>query len=90
MPAVTIKNFPNKLLNKLRREANKSRRSVTQEVLRRLEDSVGGKTETKYQAIENQVASWSKLAGKWKSNLTVEEEIDRLYRTRKRGRKVKL
>jgi hypothetical protein len=90
MPALTIKDFPNKLLNKLRREAQNSRRSVTQEVLCRLEDSVGGKTRPKYQAIENQVARWSKLAGKWKSNLTVKEEVDRLYRARKRGRKVKL
>jgi hypothetical protein len=91
MPTLTIKKFPDKLLRALRREAENSRRSVTQEVLSRLEDSVGVKTRrTKYQAIENQVASWSKLVGKWKSNLTVKEEIDRLYRARKRGRKVKL
>jgi hypothetical protein len=90
MPALTIKEFPDKLLKKLRREADKSRRSVTQEVLRRLEDSVGRKKVSKDEAMQKQITGWSQLAGKWKSNLTVKEEVDRLYRARKRGRKVKL
>jgi hypothetical protein len=90
MPALTIKNFPDKLLKTLRREAEGARRSVTQEVLRRLEDSVASKGATNSRPLESQVKAWSRLSGKWKSNLTVKEEIDELYRARRRGRKVRL
>jgi hypothetical protein len=90
MPALTIKNFPDKLLKALRREAEGARRSVTQEVLRRLEDSVASKGATNSRPLESQVKAWSRLSGKWKSNLTVKEEIDELYRARRRGRKVRL
>jgi len=89
MPALTIKNFPDKLLKKLRREAEGARRSVTQEVLRRLEDSVASKGATNSRPLESQVKAWSRLSGKWKSNLTVKEEIDELYRARRRARKVR-
>jgi hypothetical protein len=90
MSALTIKDFPNKLLNALKREARRSRRSVTQEVLRRLEESVAPVNRGKYSSAERQAAIWSKISGKWKSNLTVKEEINRLYRARKRGRKIRL
>lgn len=90
MPALTIKDFPGGLLKALKREANKSRRSVTQEVLTRLEDSVAPANRGKYGSAEKQIAIWSKLSGKWKSNLTVKEEVDQLYRARKRGRRIKL
>jgi hypothetical protein len=90
MPALTIKDFPNKLLTALKREAQRSRRSVTQEVLTRLEHSVAPTNRAKYGSSERQAALWSKISGKWKSNLTVKEEVDRLYRARKRGRRVKL
>jgi plasmid stability protein len=90
MPALTIKNFPDKLLNALRREAESRRRSVTQEVLKRLEESVAGKNHVNSQLAEDQVEAWRKLSGKWNSHLSVKEEIDQLYRARKRGRKIKL
>jgi len=90
MPAFTIKNFPNKLLIALRREAARSRRSVTQEVLRRLENSVALSSRGKYRTAQDQVEIWSQIGGKWKSDLTIKEEVDRLYRARKRGRKITL
>ena len=95
MSTLTIKNFPNKLLKRLREEAECSRRSVTQEVLTRLEasvaePSVANKSTGSYQAVEDQVATWMALAGKWKSKLSVQEEIRQLYKARKHGRKVKL
>ena len=90
MSALTIKDFPDKLLAALRREAQRSRRSVTQEVLRRLEHSVAPASSGKYGSAPEQAATWSKLSGKWKSNLTVKEEIDQLYRARRRGRKIQL
>lgn len=90
MPAFTIKNFPNKLLTALRREAVRSRRSVTQEVLRRLENSVAPSPRGKYRPAQDRLEIWSQIGGKWKSDLTVKEEIDRLYRARKRGRKITL
>ncbi len=89
MPALTIKDFPDKLLAALRREAHRSRRSVTQEVLTRLEESVAPVNRDKYGWAGKQAAIWSKISGKWKSDLTVKEEINQLYRARKRGRKIK-
>jgi len=94
MPAFTIKNFPNGLLKRLREEAGSARRSVTQEVLMRLEASLvqsaaAPRGASSYSSFDDQVKAWMALSGKWKSNLTVQEEIDRLYKARKRGRKVK-
>jgi len=94
MSTFTIKNFPNGLLKRLREEAGSARRSVTQEVLTRLEASLVEpaavkRTASSYSSVGDQVEAWMALSGKWKSKLTVKEEIEQLYKARKRGRKVK-
>ncbi len=95
MPSLTIKKFPDQLLLRLKEKALGSRRSLTQEVLSRLEDSLEARglsatTERPKLEAERQVAAWKVLSGKWNSGLTVAEEIDSLYKARSRGRKVDL
>lgn len=95
MPTFTIKKFPDQLLLRLKEKALGSRRSLTQEVLSRLEDSLEARGhsaisgEPKLEA-ERQAAAWKALSGRWDSALTVREEIDSLFKARRRGRKVEL
>lgn len=95
MPTLTIKKFPEPLLAELKHRASLSRRSLTQEVLRRLETSVlpekaAPERATSRSQAHRQSESWKAISGKWKSDLTVQEEVRQLYRTRTRGRKVEL
>jgi Antitoxin FitA-like, ribbon-helix-helix len=95
MPSITIKKFPLQLLARLRETAAASRRSVTQEVLARLEASLADgypppSPSASHAEADRQAKEWSELAGKWKSNLSVQEEVAALYRRRSRGRKVEL
>lgn len=95
MSTVTIKRFPEPLLSELKKKAGASRRSLTQEVLARLEASIlnhdtGPSSKASYSEAEHQAEAWTALAGKWKSELTVQEEVKQLYRARTPGRKVKL
>ncbi len=94
MATLTIKKFPDSLLARLKRTAAGARRSVTQEVLVRLEDSLKKKPagdEAPFSAdAERQAAAWEALAGRWESTASVQEEIDSLYKARTKGRKVNL
>jgi hypothetical protein len=94
MSTLTIKKFPEILLAQLKEKAIASRRSVTQEVLARLEASLqqkeGDRDRVSYPESERQARAWEGMAAKWKSNLSVHEEIKQLYKARTRGRKVKM
>ena len=93
MASLTIKKFPDTLLRNLKEEAREARRSLTQEVLIRLEHSLSKESrqqEFDRVEIERQATHWETLAGRWVSDLAVEEEIDQLYRARSAGRNVKL
>ncbi|MDQ3621227.1 MAG: hypothetical protein M3463_01880 [Verrucomicrobiota bacterium] len=94
MATLTIKKFPEALLARLKKKAAGSRRSVTQEVLARLEaslaKSISPQDRQASSEAEQQVAIWAELPGKWKSDLTVREELEQLYKARTRGRKVEL
>src|SRR5437867_2963153 len=80
MATVTIKKFPDQLLTRLKEKAVASRRSVTQEVLARLEASLAESAspqsrQISYSEAERQAEAWAGLSGKWKSDLTVQEEV---------------
>ncbi len=95
MSTLTIKKFPDPLLSELKRKAGASRRSLTQEVLARLEASLmenqtRPSPKISYAEAEDQADAWTAISGKWKSDLTVQEEIKQLYKARTRGRKVAL
>ena len=92
MASFTIKKFPDDLLHKLKGEAAAARRSLTQEVLIRLEASLqGGDVENMHSSeAMKQTEAWLTLPGRWESPLTVREEIEHLYRSRTEGRETKL
>ena len=93
MASLTIKKFPAALLGKLKEEAREARRSLTQEVLIRLEHSLSKQRqgqEFDRIEIERQATHWETLSGRWVSDRAVEEEIDQLYAARSAGRNVKL
>jgi len=93
MATVTIKKFPDRLLDQLRARAASARRSTTQEMLATLEASFSSpavESRGDRDEANRQADAWTELSGKWKSNLTLREEINRLYEARSRGRKVSL
>jgi hypothetical protein len=95
MSTLTIKKFPEALLSELKKKAGVARRSLTQEVLVRLEASImasetASSPKASYAEGEAQADAWKAMSGKWHSDLTVQEEIKQLYRMRTPGRKVKL
>jgi DNA phosphorothioation-dependent restriction protein DptG len=92
MATLTIKNIPENLIEQLRNRATHERRSLNQEVIHLLEQILIS-SETSGQiraAAQRQVEAWQKIAGRWKSALTPEEEIHQIYSARTTGRDVKL
>lgn len=95
MAAITLKNVPEGLLGQLRDRAELDRRSLNQEILYLLEEALKVPTagEIEERAREermSQAKEWSRLAGLWRSDLPVQEEIERIYAARTEGRKVDL
>jgi plasmid stability protein len=94
MPALTLKNIPESLLDKLRRRADEDRRSLTQEVLYLLEQAVDERPATAPgfapPAAEAQARAWMRLCGRWRSDLTAADEIRDVYDHRTPGRNVSL
>jgi len=94
MPALTLKNIPESLLDKLRRRADEDRRSLTQEVLYLLEQAVDEKPAAAqgfaHTAAETQARAWMRLCGRWQSDLSAADEIRDVYDHRTPGRNVSL
>ena len=88
MATVTLKNVPEELLDRLRARSARDRRSLNQQILFLLERALD-RTELAREA-ESQSRVWSRLAGRWQSDLSAQEEIDRLYSSRSAGRDVEL
>ncbi len=91
MASLTLKNLPDDLLRALRRAAQKDHRSLTREIIHRLESSLRGRGEhptPRSRDASAQVAAWRKLAGKWKSDADRDTESDRLVGRRTSGREV--
>lgn len=55
-----------------------------------MENQTGPSPKVSYSEAEDQADAWTAMSGKWKSDLTVQEEIKQLYKARTRGRKVAL
>ncbi len=93
MASLTLKNLPDDLLRALRRAAEKDHRSLTREIVHRLESSLRGHIERPAPRAPDtraQVAAWRRLAGKWESNLDRPTEARRLMERRTSGREVDL
>ena len=67
---------------------------MNREIIRLLELSVSENRihpiETRRSLADTQVRAWSRLAGKWISDVTIEDEIASIYSARSRGREVDL
>ena len=95
MPSITIKDIPDKLLDRLRRRAQEDKRSINREAIHLLDQALAGKPADqdvggKIREVEIQIQAWRKLAGLWDSDLDTADEIERIYATRTRGRRVDL
>lgn len=92
MPSLTLKNVPEPLLDKLRDRASSDRRSLNQEVLYLLEEALwrSPRDASIEEEIRAQVEVWSRLAGRWKSDLPVDEEIAQILGSRTGGRQIDL
>jgi plasmid stability protein len=90
MASLTLKNVPEPTLTRLRDRAREERRSLNQQALHLLEEALrmeGSPAESRMRA---QVESWRALAGRWRSNRPVREEIAKIYAVRTKGRNVDL
>jgi plasmid stability protein len=95
MTSVTIKDIPDELMERLRRRAAKDHRSLNKEAIHLLEAALSGLVPTddaahRKAAVEQQAEAWSRLAGHWESDRTVEEEIGEIYASRTEGRESSL
>lgn len=100
MVSVTIKNIPEHLLERVRARAAADKQSMTKEIVYLLEAALAGSSEEGrerrlqeakiQQEAEIQVEIWSRLAGRWDSELTAEDEIEAIYKSRTKGREIDL
>ncbi len=90
MTSLTLKNVPDKLMKALRKAAEGDRRSLNQEAMHLLEEALGKRAEvvTTRAKVEAQLETWRKLAGKWQSDLSPEEEGRQIMDARSGGREV--
>ena len=82
MPAITIKDIPEDLLERLRHRAARDKRSMNKEVVHLLDLALSGEmaaadAATLARRIEKQVQAWTQLAGRWESDLETADEIAR-------------
>ena len=92
--SITIKNIPDRLLTQLRERAAIESRSMNREIIRLLETSLLADRmrplEHRRALAEMQAQAWSHLAGRWISDLPVEDEIAGIYAARSAGREIEL
>ena len=89
MAALTLKNVPEELLERLREIARQERRSLNQQVVYMLETATGHRHMLVQRDKAAQIAAWKQL-GPWESEETAEEEIAAIYAARTMGRDVDL
>ncbi|HVE85456.1 MAG TPA: Arc family DNA-binding protein [Myxococcales bacterium] len=93
MASFTVKNIPGDLLDALRKAAEGERRSLNQEILHLLTAALERRAEgaaSPSPKVQEQLRAWRKLAGKWRSDLSIDEEIKRATRRRSGRREVDL
>lgn len=88
---LTVRNIPKEVIEKLRQLAKSSRRSLNNEILVRLEESVSEEstTDTEVERV-NQIDVLRKVTGTWIDERETEEIITDIYSHRTLGRPVEL
>ncbi len=92
MASITVKNIPSELLEQLRSLAKQERRSLTQQAITLIEDGLRRRQPSIARPVDpaSQVAAWRRLAGRWRSDQTKEQEVADIYEARTGGRAVEL
>ena len=94
MASLTLKNVPESLIDLLRKTALTERRSATQEALFLIEEGLRKRLGEPFSIskahVAAQIAAWERLAGRWSSDKTVEEEVKGILAARTPGRPVDL
>ena len=94
MASITIKNIPDRLLARLREQAAMEQRSMNKEIIRLLDIGLSAERlhpmEHHRRLAGSQAAAWSRLGGRWISDLPVEEEVAAIYFARSGGREIEL
>ena len=92
--SITIKNIPDRLLTRLRERAAMENRSMNREIIRLLDlslsaDRIDG-LEHRRTVADSQAEAWSRLGGRWISDVPIEDEIAGVYAARSAGREIEL
>ena len=94
MTSITIKNIPDQLLSQLRERAAMEQRSMNKEIIRLLDLSLSAERahalEHRRTLAQAQAQAWSRLGGRWISDVPVEDEIAGIYSARSGGREIEL
>jgi len=97
MATVTIQNIPDQLVAKLRARADSEHRTLEEEMVQLMNRAIAdapSKADKQEERLklnaERQADAWSRLAGRWISNLSVEEEIEQIFSARTQGREIRL
>ena len=94
MASITIKGIPDRLLARLRERAAMEGRSMNKEIIRLLDSNLPEErthpAERHRTLAVTQAEAWSRLAGRWISDVPVEDEVGGLYSARSGGREIEL
>ena len=94
MASITIKNIPDRLLTRLRERAAMENRSMNREIIRLLDMSLSAdridRLEHRRTVADSQAEAWSRLGGRWISDVPIEDEIASVYAARSAGREIEL
>jgi len=85
MASLTVQDVPEPLLDELKNRARLNRRGLSQEALYLIEDALARLPQQASieDEIRAQVEQWSRLVGRWKSDLPVDEEIAQILAARR-------
>ena len=94
MASLTVKDIPGQLLARLRARAAMEKRSMNKEIIHLLDMSLSADRthpmNYRRTLAAAQAEAWSRLGGRWISDVPVEDEIADIYSARSGGREIEL
>ena len=95
MKSITVRNIPDKLIDRLRTLSVLEKRSLNNEILIVLEKGLAKESEYKtnfknHLSMDTQIKIWQSLCGQWTDNRTTDEIIGDIIESRSEGRSVDL
>jgi plasmid stability protein len=95
MKSITVRNIPDKLIDRLRTLSVLEKRSLNNEILMVLEKGLAKESEYKtnfknHLSMDTQIKIWQNLCGQWKDKRSTDEIIRNIIDSRSEGRSVDL